>query len=123
MFSILLTAVTIVLASASANPWNHDATYMRQPTQAGSAFDPDPMSLYEERHFNCTTDHFGFTELPKFSLRYYVNTTFWDRAGGGPIFLYTGNEAPISAFIKNTAEYPYVFQHRWVHDGCSISSE
>ena len=36
MFSILLTAVTIVLASASANPWNHDATYMRQPTQAGT---------------------------------------------------------------------------------------
>lgn len=42
------------------------------------------------------------SRLPKFSLRYFVNTTFWDREGGGPIFFYTGNEAPISAFIKNT---------------------
>lgn len=27
-----------------------------------AAADPDPMALFEERRFNCTTDHFGYTE-------------------------------------------------------------
>ena len=49
-----------------------------------------------------TTDHFGFEPLPTYNQRVYVNDTFWSRENGGPIFFYTGNEASITGFIKNT---------------------
>ena len=63
---------------------------------AAAAAAVDPLTQYQEYSHNTTTDHFGFTPLPKFGLRYFVNDTHWDREGGGPIFLYTGNEASIS---------------------------
>jgi len=62
----------------------------------------DPLSQFQLHTHNTTTDHFSFQQLHPFSQRYFVNDTFFAAATGGPIFLYTGNEASISEFIKNT---------------------
>ena len=44
-------------------------------------------------------DHFGFTLNKTFQQRYLVNTTFYKK--GGPILIYTGNEAFIELFAQS----------------------
>ena len=65
-------------------------------------FDPLPTSA------NCTAysimqdvDHFSYGQTERqFSQRYFVYEKFLTH--GGPIFLYTGNEADITLFVNNT---------------------
>jgi len=105
--AIAIAAPRCVLADAVA-PWDGSATTMRraftgrQAAAAGHSRGDAALQDYTLHWHNCTTDHFGFLPLEPFPLRYFVNDTHWDKAGGGPIFLYTGNEASISEFIKNT---------------------
>lgn len=58
---------------------------------------------YETRYFQQRLDHFSFTDHPKFSQRYLINTENWVGPNRlGPIFLYCGNEGDIEWFAVNS---------------------
>ncbi|KAF3439107.1 hypothetical protein FNV43_RR17382 [Rhamnella rubrinervis] len=62
-----------------------------------------PEIRYETRYFDQRLDHFGFSELPRFSQRYLISTEHWvGPQRSGPIFLYCGNEGDIAWFAANT---------------------
>lgn len=53
--------------------------------------------------FEQTLDHFSWTEIGQrtFQQRYFVNADHWS-GPGGPIFLYTGNEASVELYVNAT---------------------
>lgn len=59
---------------------------------------------FKTHYFPQILDHFTF--LPKsskvFYQKYLINDQYWDKEGGGPIFVYTGNEGNIDWFAVNT---------------------
>ncbi|CAK9803908.1 Lysosomal Pro-X carboxypeptidase [Anthophora quadrimaculata] len=56
---------------------------------------------YEIKTINMPIDHFSFSKLDTFKLRYLVNNT-WQKEKDAPIFFYTGNEGNIETFAQNT---------------------
>lgn len=59
---------------------------------------------FKTHYFPQILDHFTF--LPKsckvFYQKYLINDQYWNKDGGGPIFVYTGNEGNIDWFAANT---------------------
>lgn len=59
---------------------------------------------FKVHYFPQILDHFTF--LPKsskvFYQKYLINDQYWNKDGGGPIFVYTGNEGNIDWFAVNT---------------------
>lgn len=59
---------------------------------------------FKTHYFPQILDHFTF--LPKsskvFYQKYLINDQYWHKEGGGPIFVYTGNEGNIDWFAVNT---------------------
>lgn len=65
-----------------------------------SAGTPFPYS-WETRYFTAQVDNLSFGESGKtFQLKYLINQQYFKP--GGPVFFYTGNEAPIELFANNT---------------------
>ncbi|XP_053380895.1 dipeptidyl peptidase 2-like isoform X2 [Mercenaria mercenaria] len=58
---------------------------------------------YVEKHFDQKLDHFNFVTYADktFKQRYLIQDKWWNQ-GKGPIFFYTGNEGPITAFWAAT---------------------
>ncbi|KOC67366.1 Lysosomal Pro-X carboxypeptidase [Habropoda laboriosa] len=56
---------------------------------------------YEIKTINMPVDHFSFSKLDTFKLRYLINNT-WQKEDNAPIFFYTGNEGNIETFAQNT---------------------
>lgn len=56
---------------------------------------------YEIKTINMPVDHFSFSVLDTFKLRYLLNST-WQKTKDAPIFFYTGNEGNIETFAQNT---------------------
>lgn len=59
---------------------------------------------FKTYYFPQILDHFTF--VPKsskvFYQKYLINDQYWHKDGGGPIFVYTGNEGDIDWFAVNT---------------------
>lgn len=108
--------------TAALPPWDPTSSSMLHSRLHATGTAPDPsLGFYKEATIEVDVDHFGFEPLPPFRLRYFYNDTFWDRKSAGPIFLYTGNEAPITEFIKNTGallEYAPTFKALVVRQIC-----
>ncbi|MQL96886.1 hypothetical protein Taro_029569 [Colocasia esculenta] len=63
-----------------------------------------PPSPYAAHFFPQQLDHFTFRPegYATFPQKYLMNSRYWDRRGGAPIFVYTGNEGNIEWFADNT---------------------
>ncbi|OAD54503.1 Lysosomal Pro-X carboxypeptidase, partial [Eufriesea mexicana] len=55
---------------------------------------------YEIKTIDMPVDHFSFSVLDTFKLRYLINNT-WQKTDKAPIFFYTGNEGNIETFAQN----------------------
>jgi len=62
---------------------------------------------YDEKYFTQDADHFNFYTKDTFKHRYLMQDKWWSNRNG-PIFFYTGNEADIEDFWKNTG---FIFEN------------
>lgn len=98
----LLSAAAAATVGAEPPP----AFFPRAARQATLQASKDPKTTlpYSTHFFPQQLDHFTFRPEGSvtFNQKYLMNARHWDRRGGAPIFVYTGNEGNIEWFAENT---------------------
>lgn len=84
---------------------------------------PKDLALPGDKWFEQRLDHFKSSDLRTWNQRYFVNDTFFNRKGNGPVFLMIGGEGRASpvwvvvgSMMKYAAKYGalcFLLEHRF----------
>ena len=99
MKTLFLAVLCCIVGHAASIP-----PFMRRGSLLKAPYLPDDTPLPASQWVDQKLDHFSNSSSITWKQRYFVNSTWWDKDGNGPVFLLLGGEGPASPawIVANT---------------------